>query len=132
MEMTQQQQDTNNRMAAQMTLTTSVFENLARATEQRNYDYVFNNLPTYDGKDPNLLEEWLSKIETACKAAERYGDIRRIAESKSGGAVTDSISTMAANTPWSLIKDELRRCFGLNKTRIHDAMLTCCMTPLSV
>ena len=54
---------------------TSAMSDLFESTRQRNYDYLFVNIPVYDGASKDELETWLDQIEIACQIAGREQDI---------------------------------------------------------
>ena len=58
----------------------NLFESIRR---QRNYDYLFVNIPVYDGVNKDELEAWLDQIEIACQIAGREQDIKKVALGKS-------------------------------------------------
>ena len=42
---------------------------------------------------------------------------------KSKGAALDALRSLDNAVPWGIVKDELRRCFSEDKTRVHSATL---------
>ena len=81
------------------------------------------NIPVYDGASKDELETWLDQIEIACQIAGREQDIKKVALGKSKGAALDALRSLDNAAPWSIVKDELRRCFSEDKTRVHSATL---------
>ena len=105
------QQNVNRNMVDHLNLTaeaqdvqTHVLTKLVENTRQREFDKFFNAIPIYDGEDPDKFEPWLPQLENACIVGKR--DVREV-----------------ATEPWSVHRDELRRCFSPNKTRVHAANL---------
>ena len=70
---------------------TSAMRDLFESTKQRNYDYLFVNIPVYDGANKDDLETWLDQIEFACQIAGREQDIKKVALGKSKGAALDAL-----------------------------------------
>ena len=103
----------------QMTAKRDLFE----STRQQNYDYLFINILVYDGASKDELETWLDQIEIACQIAGREQDIKKVALGKSKGAALDALRSLDNAAPWGIVKDELRRCFSEDKTRVHSATL---------
>ena len=77
----------------------------------------------YDGASKDELETWLDQIEIACQIAGREQDIKKVALGKSKGAALDALRSLDNAVPWGIVKDELRRCFSEDKTRVHSATL---------
>ena len=65
----------------------------------------------------------MDQIEIACQIAGREQDIKKVALEKSKGAALDALRSLDNATPWDIVKDELRRCFSEDKTRVHSATL---------
>ena len=96
---------------------------LFKSTRQRNYDYLFVNIPVYDGASKDEIEAWLDQVEIACQIAGREQDIKKVALGKSKGAALDTSRSLDNAAPWGIVKDELLRCFSVDKTRVHSATL---------
>ena len=85
------------------------------------YDRFFAAIPVFDGKDPLIFDDWVDKLETACRISGR--NIREEAICYSSGPVRQMIMTMPDDSTWADIKAEVMRNFSLKKTRIHAAAL---------
>ena len=76
------------------------------------------------GASKDELETWLDQIEIACQIAGREQDInKKAALGKSKGAALDALRSLDNAVPWGIVKDELRRCFSKDKTRVHSTTL---------
>ena len=122
------QQNVNRNMVDHLNLTaeaqdvqTRVLNKLVENTRQREFDKLFNAIPIYDGEDPDKFEPWLTQLENACIVGKR--DVREVAICSCAGPVLEVISSIDEYEPWSIHRDELRRCFSPNKTRVHAANL---------
>ena len=122
------QQNVNRNMVDHLNLTaeaqdvqTHVLNKLVENTRQREFDKLFNAIPIYDGEDPDKFEPWLTQLENACIVGKR--DVREVAICSCAGLVLEVISSIDEYEPWSVHRDELRRCFSPNKTRVHTANL---------
>jgi len=118
----------NQTMAAHLNITaaaqetqTDALTRLVETTRQREFDKLFNAIPIYDGEDPDKFEPWLEQLQNACRVGKR--DIREMAMCSSTGPVLEVLNSIDASLSWSKHRDELRRCFSLNKTRVHAAAL---------
>ena len=96
-------------------------ERLNQSTRQRDHDHMFMAIEPYDGTDPKKFEPWIEKIEIACRISSR--DPRVVVLAKSIGAVTEVVRSMRPGLSWVEFKNELKRCFSENKTRVHAAAL---------
>ena len=94
---------------------------LVENTRQREFDKLFDSIPVYDGEDPEKFEPWLSKLESACLVGKR--DVREVAICSSTGPVLGVLNSIEDKENWATHRDELRRCFSTNKTRVHAADL---------
>ena len=119
-EMIETQQELNKDIRDIQIEQNTAMRDLLESTRQRNYDYLFMNIPVYDGASKDELETWSDQIEIACQIAGREQDIKKVALGKSKGAASRSLDNAA---PWGIVKDELRRCFSEDKTRVHSATL---------
>ena len=122
------QQNVNRNMVDHLNLTaeaqgvqTHVLNKLVENTRQREFDKLFNAIPIYDGEDPDKFEPWLTQLENTCIVGKR--DVREVAICSCAGPVLEVISSIDECEPWSVHRDELRRCFSPNKTRVHAANL---------
>ena len=122
-EMIETQQEVNKDICNIQIEQTSAMQDLFELTRQRNYDYLFVNIPVYDGAGKKELESWLDQIEITCLIAGRGQDIKKVALGKSKGAALDAVRSLDNAAPWGIVKDELRRCFSEDKTRVHSATL---------
>ena len=96
-------------------------ERLNQSTRQRDHDHMFVAIEPYDGTDPKKFEPWIEQIEIACRISNR--DPRIAVLAKSIGAVTEVVRSMKSGLSWVEFKNELKRCFSENKTRVHAAAL---------
>ena len=122
------QQNVNQNMAGHLLNTAEVqkkqkeaLEALVENTRQREFDKLFDAIPLYDGEDPDKFEPWLSQLENACMVGKR--DIREVAICSSVGPVLEVLNSIDDKEDWATHRDELRRCFSTNKTRVHAADL---------
>ena len=100
---------------------TTVLNKLVENTRQREFDKLFNAISIYDGEDPDKFELWLTQLENACIVGKR--DVQEVAICSCTGPVLEVISSIDPTEPWSIHRDDLRRCFSPNKTRVHAANL---------
>ena len=84
-EMIKTQQELNRDIRDIQIKQTSAMRDLFESTRQRNYDYLFVNIPVYDGANKDELETWLDQIEIACHIASWEQDIKKVALGKSKG-----------------------------------------------
>ena len=96
-------------------------ERLNQSTRQRDHDHMFMAIEPYDGTDPKKFEPWIEQIEITCRISNR--DPRVVVLAKSIGAVTEVVRSMKPGLSWVEFKNELKRCFSENKTRVHAAAL---------
>ena len=68
-----------------------------------------------------MFDGWIEELERAC--LESGYDIKEQALGRSSGPVPEVISSIDKNADYAAWKEELRRCFSTNKTRIHAASL---------
>ena len=122
------QQNVNRNMVDHLNLTaeaqdvqTHVLNKLVKNTRQREFDKLFNTIPIYDGEDTDKFEPWLTQLENACIVGKR--DVREVAICSCAGPVLEVISSIDPTEPWSIHRNELRRCFSPNKTRVHATNL---------
>ena len=43
-----------------------MMQQLTDATQQSNYQHLFNNIPVYDGTDKDKFFHWLDELQGAC------------------------------------------------------------------
>ena len=122
-EMIETQQELNKDIRDIQIEQTTAMRDLFKSTRQQNYDNLFVNISVYDGASKDELETWLDQIEIACQIAGREQDIKKVALGKSKGAALDALRSLDNAAPWGIVKDELRRCFNEDKTRVHSATL---------
>ena len=122
------QQNVNRNMVDHLNLTaeaqdvqTHVLTKLVENTCQWEFDKLFNAIPIYDGEDPDKFEPWLTQLENVCIVGKR--DVREVAICSCTGPVLEVIRSIDPTEPWSVHRDELRRCFSPNKMRVHAANL---------
>ena len=122
------QQNVNRNMVEHLNMTVKnqelqgkALSQLVENTRQREFDKLFDSIPIYDGEDPEKFEPWLSKVESACIVGKR--DVRDIAICSSTGPVLEVLNSIEEIEDWVTHRDELRRCFSPNKTRVHAADL---------
>ena len=96
-------------------------ERLVENTRQREFDKLFDAIPIYDGEDPEKFEPWLNQLENACIVGKR--DVHEVAICSSTGPVLEVLNSINEDEDWATHRDELRRCFSTNKTRVHAADL---------
>ena len=94
---------------------------LVENTRQREFAKLFDSIPVYDGEDPEKFEPWLSKLESACLVGKR--DVREVAICSSTGPVLEVLNNIEDKEDWATHRDEMRRCFTTNKTKVHAANL---------
>ena len=122
------QQNVNRNMVEHLNMTVQnqllqgqALGQLVENTRQREFDKLFDSIPVYDGEDPEKFEPWLSKLESACLVGKR--DVREVAICSSTGPVLEVLNSIEDKEDWATHRDELRRCFSTNKTRVHAADL---------
>ena len=122
------QQNVNQNMVEHLNMTVKnqllqgqALGQLVENTRQREFDKLFDSIPVYDGEDPEKFEPWLSKLESACLVGKR--DVREVAICSSTGPVLEVLNSIEDKEDWATHRDELRRCFSTNKTRVHAADL---------
>ena len=110
------QQKVNRNMVDHLNLTaeaqdvqTHILTKFVENTRQREFDKLFNTIPIYDGEDPDKLEPWLTQLENACIVGKR--DVWEVAICSCVGPVLEVISSIDPTEPWSVHREELRRCF---------------------
>ena len=94
-----------------------VMQQLAQATQQNQYQHLFNNIPTYDGTDKDKFFHWLDELQGACLMSAQ--DCRLEAFAKSAGKVKNTLASIDVNTPWSKVRSMLIREFSHLTTPAH-------------
>ena len=79
-------------------------EELKNSNRQRNFDYMFTKIKTYDGKSSTEFGEWTERLETACTISGR--NIREAAIALSAGAVTKVIRTIPSKS--TMVRSQVR------------------------
>ena len=122
------QQNVNRNMVEHLNMTVKnqllqgqALGQLVENTRQREFDKLFDSIPVYDGEDPEKIEPWLSKLESACLVGKR--DVREVAICSSTGPLLEVLNSIEDKEDWATHRDELRHCFSTNKTRVHAADL---------
>ena len=122
------QQNVNRNMVEHLNMTVKnqqlqgqALGQIVENTRQREFDILFDSIPVYDGEDPEKFEPWLSKLESACLVGKR--DVREVAICSSTGPVLEVLNSIEDKEDWATHRDELHRCFSMNKTRVHAADL---------
>ena len=122
------QQNVNQNMVEHLNMTvqnqnlqSQALGQLVENTRQQEFDKLFDSIPIYDGEDPEKFEPWLSKLESTCLVGKR--DVREVAICSSTGPVLEVLNSIGDKEDWATHRDELRRCFSTNKTRVHAADL---------
>ena len=122
------QQNVNRNMVEHLNMTvqnqhlqSQALDQLVENTRQWEFDKLFDSIPIYDGEDPEKFEPWLSKLESVCLVGKR--DVREVAICSSTGPVLEVLNSIGDKEDWATHRDELRRCFSTNKTRVHAADL---------
>ena len=94
-----------------------VMQQLAKATQQNQYQHLFNNIPTYDGTDKDKFFHWLDELQGACLMS--GWDCRLEVLAKSVGKVKNTLGSIDINTPWSKVRSMLIREFSHLTTPTH-------------
>ena len=122
------QQNVNRNMVEHLNMTAKnqllqrqALGQLVENTQQREFDKLLDSIPVYDWEDPEKFEPWLSKLESACLVGKR--DVREVAICSSTGPVLEVLNSIEDKEDWATHRDELRRCFSTNKTRVRAADL---------
>ena len=122
------QQNVNRNMVEHLNMTVKnqllqgqALGQLVENTRQREFEKMFDSIPVYDGEDPEKFEPWLSKLESAYLVGKR--DVREVAICSSTGPVLEVLNSIEDKEDWATHRDEPRRYFSTNKTRVHAADL---------
>ena len=122
------QQNVNRNMVEHLNMTVKnqllqgqALGQLVENTRQREFDKLFDSIPVYDGEDPKKFEPWFCKLESACLVGKR--NVREVAICSSTRPVLEVLNSIEDKEDWATHRDELRRCFSTNKTRVHAADL---------
>ena len=103
-----EQQENNNQL-----------KKLVDSNNQRGYDSLHASIPIYDGADIFECEPWIERLEIACMISGR--EIQKEALARSTGGLNNALRGIGVHKKWEYIKAEIRRNFGVHKTRIHFA-----------
>ena len=96
-------------MAASQISQQEAFNELTKASKDKANDAMFASIKTYDGKKRQVFEDWIDKIDQACRASGcnfRMGIIK-----KSMGAVHQVVMT-SDNCSDDELLSKLRSCFS--------------------
>ena len=83
-----------------------VMADIMEESKIRRHDRMFQNIPIFDWKDPNMFDDWAERLELACSLSGR--DIKEEAICYSAGPVQQMLLTLP-NEPqytWSMMKVE--------------------------
>ena len=92
-------------------------QQLAQATQQNQYQHLFNNILTYDGTDKDKFFHWLDELQGAFLMS--GWDCRLEAFAKSAEKVKNTLASIDVNTPWSKVRSMLIREFSHLTTPTH-------------
>ena len=71
---------------------TQVMADIMEESRIRRHDRMFQNIPVFDGKDPNMFDDWTERLELACSLSGR--DIKEEAICYSAGPVRQMLLTL--------------------------------------
>ena len=74
-----------------------VLAQLAETSKQRELDKLYDNIPIYDGEDPDKFEVWLNQLRNACLVGKK--DPQKVAICSSMGALSEVIRSIDAMVP---------------------------------
>ena len=94
-----------------------VMQQLAQATQQNQYQHLFNNIHIYDGTDKDEFFHWLDELQGACLMS-RW-DCRLEAFAKSAGKVKNTLASIDVDTPGLKVGNMLIREFSHLTTPAH-------------
>ena len=112
----EQHLDENNRSIKEQA---SAMKTLAEISAQQTYDHMFAAIPIFDGTKPEVFDDWLEPIETLCQESGR--DVRVEVMGRAGPIVQRILKSIPATKPWSVQREELRRCVSDIPTKAHAA-----------
>ena len=87
-----------------------MIQQLAHATQQNNYQHLFNNIPVYDGSDKDNFFHWLDKLHGTCLMSGH--ECQTEAFAKSMGKVKNTLASIDFDTPWSVVQMVLIKEFS--------------------
>ena len=59
-------------MAASQCSQQEAFQKLTRASKDKANDAMFASIKVFDGKNRQAFEDWIDKIDQACRLSDRY------------------------------------------------------------
>ena len=105
-------------MAASQRSQHEAFQELARVSKDKSNDSMFTAIKNFDGTNRQHFEDWIDKVDQACRASNR--GFRTELFKKSAGAVRQVILS-CDNLSDNELVTKLRRCFShaptMNKAR---------------
>ena len=96
-------------MAASQRSQQEAFQELTRASRDKANDAMFTPIKIFDGTNRQAFEDWIDKINQACRASDR--DFRTEIFKKSAGAVQQVVLSCDEFTDDELVT-KLRSCFS--------------------
>ena len=96
-----------------------LLQQLNETQYQSNFQSLFDNIPIYDGNDPDAFFPWLDALEAACFYSGR--DARIVALGKSTGRVRYSVLSVPHDKPWSVMRQRLLMEYSRFTTPAHAA-----------
>ena len=100
-------------MAASQRSQQEAFQELMRASKDKSNDVMFDSIKVFNGKNRQAFEDWIDKIDQACRVSDR--DFRTKVFKKSTGAVWRVVLSCDELTDDELIV-KLRSCFSYAPT----------------
>ena len=100
-------------MAASQRSQQEAFQELTRASKDKANDAMFAPIKVFDGKKRQAFEDWINKIDQACRVSDRY--FRTEIFKKSTGVVRQVVLSCDDLTDDELIA-KLRSCFSYAPT----------------
>ena len=100
-------------MAASQRNQQEVFQELVRASRDKANDLMFTAIKTFDGTNRQIFEDWIDKVNQACRASNR--GFRTELFKKSAGAIRQVILSCNEFTDDELVA-KLRSCFSHTPT----------------
>ena len=96
-------------MAASQRSQQEAFQELTRVSKDKSNDSVFTAIKTFDGTNRQIFEDWIDKVNQACRASNR--GFRTKLFKKSAGAVRQVILSCSDFSDDELVA-KLRSCFS--------------------
>ena len=96
-------------MAASQRSQQEAFQELTRASKDKANDAMFSLMKIFDGINRQIFEDWINKVDQACRASNR--DFRTKLFKKSAGAVRQVVLSCDEFTDNELVA-KLRSCFS--------------------